>query len=185
MNSLNITTIIAIYGAVISTLLFLFRYIERKELKRKLLIEVSSFVTRNENNNLIDGRRGHHHLQVSIRNKGKTATYIDRYFFKAYNIRLVPTPFCGFKLENETINSDKGFPFKLEHGEKFVITYPLTKSEGNARHENMEMLREIAKTCKYLEAYCCDTLEKWHHGKPLNVQSFCEHFDLVEKNLTE
>ncbi len=182
--NINITTVLAIYGAIISTILFIFRYLERKELRRNLVIEVSSFVKRNHDNELIDGRRGGHYLLVTIINKAKTATYIDRYFFKAYNYRIIPTSYCGFTFAHEKIDNNKTIPLKLEHGEKFTITYPLTNYHTTNGEQNMNRIREMAKSCKFLEAYCCDTLKKWHHGRPLNIQMFCRQFDLVEQNLT-
>lgn len=183
MNSINPTTIIAIYGAIISTILFVYRYMERKELKRNLYVDISSRVRQNTNNELINERRGGHFLVVTITNRAKTSTYIDRYFFKSYIHRLIPTSFCGFDFKYGIINSEKNFPIKLEHGEKFTITYPLTDYEGINGNENMEKIRKMSKTCKYMEAYCSDTLEKWHHGRPFNIEMFCRHFDLVEENL--
>jgi hypothetical protein len=182
---MNITTLIAIYGAGISTILLLYRYFERRELRRNLLVEISSIVKRNPDNELIKGRRGGHFLILVFINKAKTATYVDRYFFKAYNYRLIPTAYCGFNLKFEQINIDVAFPIKLEHGEKFTITYPLTDYLGVDGSINMNKIREMAKTCKYLEGYCCDTLEKWHNGRRFNINSFCQHFDLVEQNLIE
>lgn len=183
MNNINPTTILAIYGAIISTILFVYRFMERKELKRNLYVNISSKVRRNENNELIDGRRGGHFLLVTITNRAKTSTYIDRYFFKSYNHRLIPSPYCGFDFEYGVINNVNDFPIKLEHGEKFTIEYPLTDYKGLNGNENMERIRKMAKTYKYMEAYCSDTLEKWHHGKPFNNEMFCRHFDLVEENL--
>lgn len=183
MNNINPTTIIAVYGAIISTILFAYRYLERRELKRNLFVEICSNVKRNKDNELQNGRRGGHFLTVTITNKAKTSTYIDRYFFKSYTHRLIPTPFCGFDFQNGIINNGKEFPIKLEHGEKFTISYPLTNYLGINGNGNMERIREMSKTCKYMEAYCSDTLEKWHHGKPFNIEMFCRHFDLIEENL--
>ncbi|ABQ06603.1 hypothetical protein [Flavobacterium johnsoniae] len=183
MNSINPTTLIAIYGALISTVLLAYRYMERKELKRNLYVDISSRVKRNANNQLINERRGGWFLVVTITNSAKTSTYIDRYFFKSYNHRLIPSQFCGFDFKHGIINSDKDFPIKLEHGEKFTIEYPLSNNQGIDGNENMENIRKMSKTCKYMEAYCSDTLEKWHHGRPFNIEMFCKHFDLVEENL--
>ena len=181
---INITTILSIYGAVISTILFIIRYVERKELRRKLVIEVTSFVKRNYNNELIDNRRGGQYLLITISNKGKTITYVDRYFLRAYNNKIIRSPYSNFKLSNEKIDDDKPFPRKLEHGEKITLHYPLTKYRTTNGDQNMEKLREISKSNKFLEAYCCDTLSKWHHGRPLNIRQFCKHFDLMESDLT-
>lgn len=183
MININLTTTIAIYGAVISTILFIYRYLERKELKRNLSIDISSKVKRNENNDLINGKRGEHLLTVTITNRAKTSTYIDRYFFKAYNMRIIPTSYCGFNFDYGILNDGKTFPSKLEHGEKLTITYPLSNYSTIDGEKNMDMIRKMATSCKYLEAYSCDTLDKWHHGRPLNIQMFCRHFDLVEENL--
>lgn len=183
MLSINLTTIIAIYGAMISTILVVYRYAERKELQRRLHIDISSKVKRNENNELIEGRRGGHFLVLTITNRAKTSTYIDRYFFKSYSHRLFPTPYCGFDLAYGVINNLNNFPIKLEHGEKLTIEYPLTDYKGINGNKNMERIKEMSKTCKYIEAYCSDTLEKWHHGKPFNMEMFCQQFDLVEENL--
>lgn len=183
MLSINPTTIIAIYEAIISTVLVVYRYAERKELKKNLYIDISNKVIRNENNELIDGRRDGHFLIVTITNRAKTSTYVGWYFFKSYTHRLFPTTYCGFDFADGVITNLNTFPIKLEHGEKFIIEYPLTDYNGVNGNKNMERIKEMSKTCKYIEAYCSDTLEKWHHGKPFNIERFCKHFDLVEENL--
>ena len=183
MNNINPTTIIAIYGALISTILLVYRFLERKELKRNLIVDISSKVKRNINNELIEGRRGGWYLVVTITNKAKTTTYIDRYFFKSYNHRLIPSPYCGFDFKNGKKKNDEEFPIKLEHGEKFIIEYPLTNYGGINGDDNMERIRKMAESYKYMEAYCSDTLEKWHKGTRFNIEMFCRHFDLVEENL--
>jgi hypothetical protein len=183
MNSINLTSIIAIYGALISTILFIYRFLERRELNRNLIVNISSKVKRNTDNKLIDGRRGGWFLVVTITNKAKTSTFIDRYYFKSFNHRLIPTPYCGFDFKNGKIKNDQDFPVKLDHGEKFIVEYPLTEYEGINGNQNMEHIRNMAKSCKYMEAYCSDTLEKWHKGKRFNIEMFCRHFDLVEENL--
>lgn len=147
---MNLTSLIAIYGAVISSILFVYRYLERKELKRNLSIDITSGVKRNENNEIINGKRGEHVLIVTITNRAKTSTYIDRYFFKSYNMRIVPTPYCGFKFRNGIFDDNKTFPFKLEHGEKVSITYPLSDYTTEGGQHNMDLIRKMAISCKYL-----------------------------------
>ena len=181
---MEFTTILAIYGALVSTCILVFRYLERRELKRKIDIDVHSFVKRNENDQMIDSRRGSQILSVTMTNRAKTTTYIDRYFFKAYNYRMIFTQYCGFDFKNAKLNNDLEFPIKLEHGQKFKIYYPLNDYQNENGKKNMERIREMAIDNKYLEAYCCDTLEKWHKGSPLKIKMFCKHFDLIEKNLT-
>ncbi|UGU15428.1 hypothetical protein LS482_17310 [Sinomicrobium kalidii] len=182
---MELTTITAIYGALLSTSIVIFRFLERRDLKRKIDIDVHSFVKKNKDNEMNDLRCGGQYLLVTMTNRAKTTTYIDRYFFKVYNQKRTQTEYCGFDFKNGKLESDLQFPIKLEHGEIFKISYPLTDFQNDNGKQNMDRIREMAEKNKYLEAYCCDTLEKWHNGQPLNIQMFCGHFDLVEENLTK
>lgn len=67
---ITITTILAIYGSTISTILLVFKIVERKEQKRNLLAMLDRFYIPNyDQSNYHNCRKGDQYLRLRITNK--------------------------------------------------------------------------------------------------------------------
>uniref|UniRef100_UPI0040480871 hypothetical protein n=1 Tax=Mariniflexile sp. TaxID=1979402 RepID=UPI0040480871 len=180
----DMTQIIAIYGAVISSILLILRFRDRSDKKRKLLVRIDKFTGLNEDKrNYHNGRMGSQFIRIRITNKSSNPNSIEKVELKSCR-KIVGLKYSSQKVE---LNFDHNFNLPIGIGysamETGLIFINMNPYEF---HKSWKSNYEILSELKHKNIYVIieDTQGKKYKSNTLKIDKLLLEFLDKERELT-
>lgn len=177
------TQILAIYGALISSILLFLRFKDRADKKRKILVRIDKFLIMNQDTyNYHDGRKGNQYIRIRITNKSENPNVIEHIELNSTSV------FLNFNLNSKkvplTFDHDFNLPFRLGFSDMatgyiFIHMNPLEFHKS--RKSNFEILKELDQ--KYILVNSYDSQNKKHQSNRIKLSEMLKEFKETEKDI--
>lgn len=180
---IDYTQILAIYGAVISTIVLLLRFRDRSDKKRKLLIRIDRYVNLNDDQyNYHSGRKGDQFLRIRITNKSANPNSIE-------NVDIFSTNrILGLNFQTDPIDLNFNHRFELPFGldysglaQGFFYLNMNTLEFNKSWDSNYQVLKKLDKS--HLFVIVTDTHGKKYKSNILKIKELLNGYLREEKKL--
>jgi hypothetical protein len=175
----SITTYLAIYGAVISTILLVYKIFESYGQTRKLSVKLgfSKWSTGNTIN--FSGRRGNVYLTVTIENKSRSVNNIQNVYLEAlnhkYDRKTVSPIYLNFKPK------ELGeLPVQIGYTQTLTFKYVLNvgyEEFQQSYDSNIELIEDLLPTKSKIRACVTDTSGKRFCSGLMNINGLIKRFE--------
>lgn len=184
---MTITTILAIYGAVISTILLFYRIAERREQKRNFLVFLDKYYSPyGDQYNYHSGRKGDQFLRIRITNKSFKENSVAEVNYVTFNYKFVR--FFNKRKEftfNFKFEGKVHLPIKLGYTEQITIYTPLNMMSMEFYQSWDSNIESLQKTNdKFVQAVIVDTQRKKHYSNSIPIKQLIDKFLQQEQTIT-
>lgn len=185
---MNVTTLLAIFGAVTSGVLALIKVLEWSERRKNLFVRFKSYSSvQNGYKTSISGRYGDQYISISVANKASTPNTIVEAYFEGFNLFLfmnqsierLPLNFID---ETQHITYQK-MEYSETGGATFPLSMPLTQFE-KSKGGNIVHFEKLLNKKVWFRAVVVDSFGKTYYSNKMKIQDLVDDFYKTEEDLT-
>jgi len=177
------TKILAIYGAIISTIVLLLRFRDRSDKKRKLLIRIDKYVLMNrDQNNYYSGRKGDQYIRIRITNKSSNPNSIEK--VELYSANSFLNFKTGFKKVDLNFDHNFKLPRDLKYSEMTQGVFFMnmdTLEFHKSWNSNYQILKKLK--ADYIFAFVHDTHGKKYKSNKIKIKDLLKDYLDEEKRI--
>jgi hypothetical protein len=181
---IDITQILAIFGAFTSFILLLLRFRDRADKKRKVLVRIDRFSIMDQDTyNYHNGRKGNQFIRIRITNKSENPNVIEKVDLYSSSVFL---GFCfNVKKVPLTFDHDFSLPFRLDFsdlGTGYIYIHMNPSEFHKSWKSNFKVLKELHQNHLLVRVY--DSQNKKYQSNKIKLSKMLDEFLEKEKNIT-